>query len=352
MGRTMIAWAVALAASLGVIPAALALGLQENPPEGMTSVLAGVTVISGWRCNPGQITVRFDGGPPFALASGTPRNDTAGPCGNSGRNGYGALYNVNLLGDGTHVARFYDDGSQFVQVTFEVVTLGSAFAKGLAGNAIVPDFPIPGEAIMLRWVEGLQDFQIAAYCQGADCPVDRTSWGDCSWQPVGWLKSHGKNGDWCPDGTFLTQLDLDRAAGKSDSDNPVVGRAQCCGMGGAAGRSWQECAWSPVGLAKTHSHEGVQWCDDGHYLVQLDLDDGGTPEQSPIVGEARCCTIEGESGDPWRECFWTEVGPLASHQDLGPWCPEGSYLAQLDFDVSSLSDADDPVVGHAFCCRP
>lgn len=161
----------ALALGVGLVTASTASAGQENPPEGMTTTLSGVQVISGWKCNPGTITYRIDGGPSLKMASGTSRGDTAGICSNSGLNGYGALDNVNKYGDGAHVARFYDGGVQFAQANFDVVTLGGdTFVTGATGSVDLFDFPDPGQGVTLDWVQGTQGFEITAFCTGNDCP--------------------------------------------------------------------------------------------------------------------------------------------------------------------------------------
>ena len=160
-----------LVVAIGLLGSSTARAGQENPPEGTTSTLSGVQVISGWKCNPGTITYRVDGGPSLKMASGTSRGDTAAICGNTGFNGYGALDNVNKYGDGAHVARFYDNGVQFAQANFDVVTLGGdPFVSGAAGSVDLFDFPNPGEGVSLDWVEGTQGFEVSAFCAGDECP--------------------------------------------------------------------------------------------------------------------------------------------------------------------------------------
>lgn len=161
----------ALALGIALCGASAARAGQENPPEGLTTTLSGVQVISGWKCNPGTITYRIDGGPALKMASGTSRGDTAAACGNSGLNGYGALDNVNKYGDGAHVARFYDNGVEFAQANFDVVTLGGdPFVTGAAASVDLFDFPDPGQGVSLDWVQGTQGFEITAFCTGDECP--------------------------------------------------------------------------------------------------------------------------------------------------------------------------------------
>ena len=56
-------------------------------------------------------------------------------------------------------------------------------------------------------------------------------WEDCSWHEVGYNKSHFTNqGDWCPNGKFITQLDFDGGGygSKNMGNYPIVGRVKCC----------------------------------------------------------------------------------------------------------------------------
>ncbi len=339
---------------LGATDQEIAQAGQENPPTDKIITLSGVTVFSGWTCDPGKITFRVDGGSAIDMASATERPDTTTVCSNSGLNGYGVLYNVNRFGDGQHVARFYEDGTQFAQSTFNVVTLGQEFIKGLTGSVQVDDFPASGDGVGLDWVEGLQGFQISSYCTGSACPpaaLDPTQWGACTWETVGATKSHQDTaGDWCPDGTFITQFDLDRS-GLSATDDPIVGRARCCEMAGASSSSWSSCTWNTVGKTQSHQQDLLQWCADGRFLTQFDQDGGASGADDPHVGQARCCTIGGLESKLWDECHWVQVGTTASHNDLGAWCPSGSFLSQFDLDASGGDSLDSPIVGHARCCR-
>ena len=62
-------------------------------------------------------------------ASRTERRDTTGVCGDS-NNGFGLLFNWNLLGDGTHTVRALADGVEFDRATFTVTTLGDRVCTG------------------------------------------------------------------------------------------------------------------------------------------------------------------------------------------------------------------------------
>ena len=133
----------------------------ENPYPG--SYQSGISVISGWTCSSGVITLELNGIHILEPAYGTGRGDTAGACGNDGNNGFGLLFNWNLIGDGQHTIRALADGVEFAQSTFTVTTLGEEFVQGASGQAIVLDFPSPGERVRLVWQEGIQGFVLAPF---------------------------------------------------------------------------------------------------------------------------------------------------------------------------------------------
>jgi hypothetical protein len=60
---------------------------------------------------------------------------------------------------------------------------------------------------------------------------DCFAWEDCSWHEVGYNKTHFPNqGDWCPNGKFIIQLDFDGGGyGSQDMGNyPIVKSVKCC----------------------------------------------------------------------------------------------------------------------------
>ena len=95
-------------------------------------------------------------------AYGTERRDTTGVCGDSD-NGFGLLFNWNLLGDGTHTVRALANGVEFGRTTFTVTTLGTEFVEGVQGMCTVSDFPTQDETVNLHWQESMQNFVIADY---------------------------------------------------------------------------------------------------------------------------------------------------------------------------------------------
>jgi hypothetical protein len=49
---------------------------------------------------------------------------------------------------------------QFAQATFAVTTLGTEFLQGASGQYILPNFPLPGVDVTIRWQESSQNFVI------------------------------------------------------------------------------------------------------------------------------------------------------------------------------------------------
>ena len=132
-------------------------GTLENPEP--ASFQSGLGLVSGWVCEAERVELEINGGMRLAAAYGTDRADTAPVCGDT-NNGFGLLFNWNLLGDGVHTVRALADGAEFGQATFTVTTLGGEFLEGIQGEVVVPDFPSRGETVRLVWQEGSQNFVI------------------------------------------------------------------------------------------------------------------------------------------------------------------------------------------------
>ena len=147
--------------SLGLIllfPAVVAAAVLENP--GSDLFYSGIGAISGWKCErSGPLTVRFNGGIPIPLAYFNERPDTAERCGDT-NNGFVAIWNWALLGDGSHVAIAYDSGVEFARSTFEVVSSGEDFIRGASGECTIQDFPSPGENTTFEWNQNTQHLEM------------------------------------------------------------------------------------------------------------------------------------------------------------------------------------------------
>ena len=145
----------------------------ENPAH--FSYASGIGLISGWACEASTIRVYIlqrivqavPGGPvlreddvlgPFYPAYGTARGDTQGVCGDS-NNGFGLLFNFNLLGNGRHRIGFFVDDTLIDASDFHVTTLGREFVRGV--EPYCSDFPhpiYPSQSVFLKWEESVQGF--------------------------------------------------------------------------------------------------------------------------------------------------------------------------------------------------
>ena len=96
-----------------------------------------------------------------AAAYGTERQDTLDTCGDTD-NGFGLLFNWNLLGAGEHEVVALADEVEFGRATVRVTTLGAEFVVDVAGECMVEDFPMLGEMVTLEWQESSQNFVITA----------------------------------------------------------------------------------------------------------------------------------------------------------------------------------------------
>jgi hypothetical protein len=129
-------------------------GVLENPAQG--GFVSGISTISGWVCNASRVDVQIDGVPAQA-AYGTSRADTIPECGDED-NGFGILFNWNLLANGLHTLVVFADGVEFARATFTVTSLGQEFLTGASGTCQIPDFA--GHNVTLQWQENLQNFSI------------------------------------------------------------------------------------------------------------------------------------------------------------------------------------------------
>ena len=162
---------------------------------------------------------------------------------------------------------------------------------------------------------------------------------------------------WCSNGSFLTGLDLDREGSYDAMDSPVVGQAQCCPLSAAQFSPWGQCSWVKYGNSGAESHQAKPLCPNGQYLTGLDLDryGGADPLDSPVIGQGFCCPLGDPKYTGWGSCSWVKVeqAGINSHQAV-TWCPNGSFLTSLDLDrgEAGIDALDSPVVGQAYCCSP
>ena len=132
------------------------MGYLENP--GPNSFQSGIGVLSGWACEGEEVVIELNGAPQPA-AYGTERLDTEEACGDTA-NGFGLLFNWNLLGEGEHEVVAFVDGEELGRATVRVTTLGEEFLLGAEGECTVEDFPMLGETVTLEWQQNSQNFVI------------------------------------------------------------------------------------------------------------------------------------------------------------------------------------------------
>ena len=132
-------------------------GYLENP--GPNSFQSGVGVLSGWVCEADIVELAIGAAGRQVAAYGTERLDTLAVCGDTD-NGFGLLFNWNLLGDGEHAVIVYVDNVELGRATVRVTTLGAEFLREVEGECIVEDFPSPGETVTLEWQQTSQNFVI------------------------------------------------------------------------------------------------------------------------------------------------------------------------------------------------
>ena len=134
------------------------MGYLENP--GPHSFQSGIGVISGWVCEAEAVVIAIGDMAPQEAGYGTERLDTQAACGDTD-NGFGLLFNWNLLSDGEHEVVASVDDVELGRATVRVTTLGEEFLRGVAGECVVEDFPTTGETVTLEWQQNSQNFVIA-----------------------------------------------------------------------------------------------------------------------------------------------------------------------------------------------
>lgn len=77
-------------------------------------------------------------------------------------NGFGLLFNWNLLGDGEHEVIATVDDTELGRAVVRVATLGEEFLRDAEGECVVPDFPMGGETVTLAWQQNSQNFVVTA----------------------------------------------------------------------------------------------------------------------------------------------------------------------------------------------
>jgi hypothetical protein len=134
----------------------------ENPQP--DSSQSGISVISGWVCDAQSVRILIDGESFLDAAYGTSREDTRPTCGDA-NNGFGVLYNWNVLGEGQHTVALCVDGVCGQSVPVHVNTYGTEFLRDLHPDPIVActntgPTPFPTVTVLV-WQESQQNWAIA-----------------------------------------------------------------------------------------------------------------------------------------------------------------------------------------------
>ncbi len=134
----------------------------ENP--GAYQFASGIFVFSGWACDVSEsISLVIKGTAAtetITPAYGTDRGDTEGACLDID-NGFGALSNVNRLGQGPATAELWIDGVLAVTNHFWVTKPSDEnFNRDITGEFTLPGFPDPTKDTVLIWQSEDQNFSI------------------------------------------------------------------------------------------------------------------------------------------------------------------------------------------------
>ena len=121
-------------------------------------------MISGWVCEAEKIEIVFNGNAAdrWRVGYGTRRTDTQKECGDI-NNGFGLLFNWNLLGDGEHTVAAFVDGVELGRASVTVTTLEEEFLRDAGGAFTLPGFPGADIAVKIQWQEAQQNFVITEF---------------------------------------------------------------------------------------------------------------------------------------------------------------------------------------------
>ena len=262
-------------------------GALENPAKNSTQ--SGIGMFSGWHCDAENIHIQFADGSEVLAAYGTSRGDTAGICGDSD-NGFGLLFNFNLLGTGEHTVVALADGVEFGRRTFNVMRMSTGeFLSGASAQATVSDFPSAGHSVTLQWSQAQQNFNIVAEAIPASGSGDVVQDGVVAdqWdtgatgfdQAIDYQACVGDGGEGCPSLGWETVDDEDRG--------PVLQvtytGSQFAGIffeASAPGLDMSAYSSGTLNFDIKVVNAGV---NDSGYIIKVDDHNGGTTGDFPVA---------------------------------------------------------------------
>ena len=154
-------WIIGIIAAFLLMTSGVVSAARLRVPGPHTTV-SGIGVISGWKCDAGALTVRFDGSEPIPVLYGAERADVLneGACDHANV-GFVSIMNWGNLDDGEHTAVVYDDGVEFGRSVFTVRRFREAFVRDASLTLPVQDFPHQGDNAVFTWRQATQHLELA-----------------------------------------------------------------------------------------------------------------------------------------------------------------------------------------------
>jgi hypothetical protein len=90
-------------------------------------------------------------------------------------------------------------------------------------------------------------------------------------------------------------MDLDGNRDLDVHDAPVIGQVRCSKLAGAEAK-WDSCKWVKVEQQGINSHQPLpSWCPEGSFITAMDLDGNRdlSGSDAPVIGQVRCCKLSG-----------------------------------------------------------